>query len=161
MTFNDLALGLLVAVFGGAVLWIAGGYEPVAGMAYGPGFFPSLIGIGLVICGAALAVGGVRAMAAGRAGSAVNLAPWWRSPLAVARAASVLGAAIFYILVAPILGFHLTLFLVAAGLFAILAVRWWLTLLLAVLTPAILAYVFGTLLRIPLPRGPVEVMLGG
>lgn len=161
MTFDDIVLGLLVALLGGAVLWIAGGWEPMAGMAYGPGFFPGLIGAGLLICGAALVLGGVRARIAGRAGPPVRLDAWWGSPLALARAGAVLAAVIGYVLLAPVLGFLLTLFLVAVGLFAILAVRWWLALLLAVATPAVLYYAFGTLLRIPLPRGPVETLIGG
>lgn len=160
MTFDDIVLGLLVALLGGAVLWIAGGWQPMAGMAYGPGFFPGLIGAGLVICGAALVIGGLRARLAGRGGPPLRLDAWWGRPLALARAGAVIAAVIGYLLLAPLLGFLLTLFLVAIGLFAILAVRWWLALLLALVTPAVLFYVFGTLLRIPLPRGPIETLIG-
>ncbi|MDR7036625.1 divalent metal cation (Fe/Co/Zn/Cd) transporter [Methylobacterium sp. BE186] len=49
----------------------------------------------------------------------------------------------------------LVLFMVMLGSF-----RWWQTLLAAVLTPLIIFWVFELQFRVPLPKGPIEAMLG-
>jgi putative tricarboxylic transport membrane protein len=49
----------------------------------------------------------------------------------------------------------MALFMVMLGSF-----RWWQTLLAVVLTPLIIFWVFELQFRVPLPKGPLETMLG-
>jgi putative tricarboxylic transport membrane protein len=54
----DSALGVIFALGGAVVLQQALAMPTMAGMNVGPGFFPSIVGAGLVIMGSALSVQG-------------------------------------------------------------------------------------------------------
>lgn len=61
MKANDTVTGVVVALFGAAVILLALGLpKPLAGahIPYGPGFFPTLVGAALVLAGAGLALSG-------------------------------------------------------------------------------------------------------
>ncbi|MER2266474.1 tripartite tricarboxylate transporter TctB family protein [Methylobacterium oxalidis] len=66
-----------------------------------------------------------------------------------------------YVLAIAFIGIYLAsalfmaLFMVMLGSF-----RWWQTLLAVVLTPLIIFWVFELQFRVPLPKGPIETMLG-
>ncbi len=156
MKLNDLALGLIVAAFGGWVILHVRGFPDMAGMTYGPAFFPGLIGGAFLICGALLAVSALLDPARG---PFATRPAWTRDPLAVARAAGVLAAVVLYALLAPRLGFLLTVFLLTAGLLALMGVRARLIAPIALVLPVALHYGFSVALRVPLPRGALETML--
>lgn len=48
---TDLAFGLALSVTGAWIAWVAGGLPAIPAQAYGPGFFPMWVGIGLAGCG--------------------------------------------------------------------------------------------------------------
>ena len=125
----------------------------MAGMEYGPAFFPGLIGGAFMICGVFLMISGVNNP---DRGPAFVRPEWTRDPLAVARAAGVLAAVVLYALIAPHLGFILTVFLLTAGLLALMGVRPLVIAPTAFILPLVLHFGFSMALRVPLPRGPVE-----
>ena len=51
---NDRLSGSLLVLFGALVLWRASTFPSLAGLEYGPGLFPSIAAIGLIVCGALL-----------------------------------------------------------------------------------------------------------
>jgi putative tricarboxylic transport membrane protein len=51
---TDLAFGLALSVAGTWIAWVAGGLPAIPAQAYGPGFFPMWVGIGLAGCGVAM-----------------------------------------------------------------------------------------------------------
>ena len=67
--------------------------------------------------------------------------------------AAVIAALVLYILMSPVMGFHLTAVVLLLGLFLMLSVRWPLAVGFAVAVPLLIHYVFYTLLRVPLPWG--------
>src|SRR5262245_41896729 len=77
----------------------------MTGQKYGPAWFPGLIAGGLVICGALLLAGRLRAA---DSQPLIELPGWLRRPRASAAVASVLGGLLAYVFVANTLGFHLT-----------------------------------------------------
>ena len=154
--FNGVLLGLLVLAAGAAIILEARTFPAMGGMDYGPDFFPVLIGAAFCLCGVALIA---EAATARSRGPLVVLAPWIREPMPLLRAACVPASIAVYVLAVPVLGFLLTMALIAFGLLAVMGAPWRWSVPVALLMPLALHYGFSVALRVPLPRGPVERLL--
>lgn len=159
MTFGDAALGLIVLIAGAAIVVTANGFPEMAGMTYGPAFFPSLIGIGFCLCGLSLLISGLLARRREAGAPSLTLPAWFQDRRAVMRAFGVVLAVIAYALFSGWLGFLLTVFLITVGLLLLLDVSKRITVPIAIGLPLLLHYGFATVLRVPLPRGPLEFLL--
>jgi putative tricarboxylic transport membrane protein len=148
---NDRALGLL-AIAGGVSI-IAGtlGFREVPGQPIGSAFFPRIVG-------AAAIVAGIAQIAAGTGGPPATPPDWMRGRGAL-RALAVVGAVVGWLLLAGPLGFLPTTALVVAGLALALGARALPAAAVGVAAAAALHVIFASLLRVPLPRGPVEALL--
>ena len=60
MRIGDVRLGAALLAAGLAILVEARGFPTMAGLPYGPGLFPSIAAVGLMACGAMVALGGWR-----------------------------------------------------------------------------------------------------
>lgn len=60
MRLNDALLGLVILLGGLAIILEASTFQATHGQDYGPDFFPSIIGGGLILCGLGLMVTGWR-----------------------------------------------------------------------------------------------------
>ncbi len=121
------------------------------GQKFGPAWFPGLIAVGLIVCGALLA------LQAPRNGAPLLAAPAWvRSPRAVAGVASVVAGLLFYVFVADALGFYLTALLILLVWMRVFGASWRITLPVAVIATVVIHLSFYKLLRIPLPWGIFE-----
>ncbi|CDZ60182.1 tripartite tricarboxylate transporter TctB family protein [Neorhizobium galegae] len=152
---GDRGLGLLIAAFGIAVIYMALQLpEPMAGshIAYGPGFFPVLLGIAAVAAGVALAVirpGSVEdedTVASPHAGR-----PRLAGPLLV------LLAMLAYVYLSELIGFiplaavTLAILLIFGGIrFLLFAVA------LSVVASVLIYLMFSKGLLVPLPRGLLQ-----
>jgi putative tricarboxylic transport membrane protein len=136
---------------GGVVLWHIQGYPAMPGQKFGPAWFPGLIAVGLILCGALLAAQAMRTSA-----PLVALPDWVRSSRAVAGVASVVAGLLFYVLAADWLGFYLTALAIQVVWMRILGASWRLTLPVAVIATIVIHLSFYKLLRIPLPWGIFE-----
>jgi putative tricarboxylic transport membrane protein len=119
------------------------------GQKFGPAWFPGLIAVGLIVCGALLA-------ARSRKDVLVAFPDWFRSPRAVAGVTSVIAGLLFYVLAADWLGFYLTALLILVVWMRILGASWRVTLPVAVVATVVIHLSFYKLLRIPLPWGVLE-----
>ena len=133
------------------MLWHIQGYPAMPGQNFGPAWFPGLIAVGLIVCGALLALQSARS-------TAPLLAPpaWIRSPRAVAGVASVIAGLLFYVFAADALGFYLTALLILVVWMRVLGASWRVTLPVAVIATVVIHLAFYKLLRIPLPWGMFE-----
>ncbi len=156
MRFNDTVLGLVLALLGGGVIWQAGGFPSRPGMSFGPALFPTLIGAGLAGSGLLLVA---RKLASGDRTPWYVVPEWGRSLYHVAGIPVIVGLILFYVYLSKPLGFTPTMFLV---LFA--GMLWFRarlpTALAAAAAGAVGIFVgFDLLLRVPLPVGPLELLL--
>jgi putative tricarboxylic transport membrane protein len=152
MRLNDRALGLLIAMFGIAVLLYARTFPPMPGQPVGPSLFPMVIGGGMAIFGITLAFTGAE-----RSARWIQIDDWVRNPRMVFNFALVVFDVVFYALALEWLGFFITAIAFLAALFLAFGVtRRWILPIAAGVTLAI-HYGFYTLLRVPLPWG----VLGG
>ena len=151
MRLSDRALGLVAVLGGCAILYGTLGFREVPGQQIGSAFFPRIVG------GAAIVAGAVQ-IAAGASGPPVALPGWIRGRGAL-RALSVVGAVVAWLVAAPPLGFLTATALVVGTLALVLGARPLPALIAGCGTAAGLHLVFATLLRVPLPRGPLEALL--
>ena len=117
MRVNDLILSVLVLAAAAALAAVSFTLPPIPGQRFGAAVFPLTVACGAALCGVILAVGALRA----GAGPAVSLS-WVQEKGALPRVAATLVLIVFYILVAPALGFVATAILTLLGLFLVLRV---------------------------------------
>jgi putative tricarboxylic transport membrane protein len=86
----------------------------------------------------------------------LTLPAWFDDRVAIMRAIGVVLAVVAYALFSGWLGFLLTVFLITAGLLFLMNASMLITLPVAIGLPLVLHYGFSVMLRVPLPRGPIE-----
>ena len=141
---RDLLAGLLFAAFGVAALVISRAYEIGAASRMGPGYFPRMLGLLLVVLGAVLALRGFWPSSEAQPG-------WRLRPLLV-----VLAGVASFTIAAPRLGLvAASLLLVFISSAASAEFRWKEALVSGAIQggAAVVVFVYG--LRIPLPIWPV------
>ena len=121
------------------------------GQKFGPAWFPGLIAVGLILCGALLAAQTFRHRA-----PLVAPPEWIRSPRPLAGVASVIAGLLFYVFAADALGFHFTALVILIVWMRILGASWRLTLPVALIATLVIHLSFYKALRIPLPWGLLE-----
>ncbi|MCC7281696.1 MAG: tripartite tricarboxylate transporter TctB family protein [Acetobacteraceae bacterium] len=154
MRVSDTLSGGICVLAGAALAWHAAGFPKTAVQAYGPGFFPELLGMLLGICGVLLIVRGVSERQ-----PITDLPAWTRSPAAWARVALIPACVVAYLELAPRIGFLGAATIPTAIMLAILSRRPWLSLLVAAGSAVAIWLMFAKLLLVPLPAGPLEMLL--
>jgi putative tricarboxylic transport membrane protein len=151
MRVNDIISGLALIVLAAAMIVLTLGFPPFPGQKYGPSLFPRILGAGIILCGLLLVARGIRARRAGA--PIVALAPWTRDPWRVVSFLLVPGLVLLYILLADRIGF-----LPIAFAMLLVLMLWFRTrpiVALPVAAAAVWAFhwFFGSMMRVPLPRG--------
>jgi putative tricarboxylic transport membrane protein len=155
MRLPDRVTGLFLVGLGAAAAY--GGWQlpPVPGQPVGPNVFPLVIGLGLALCGLAIAFGighsfeeeeEIIPFEGGEA-------PAPRGKLYGLRALLPPALLLFYVVVADRVGFILTAAIIVFVTATALGARWRLALPLTVLAPIAIHLIFSKLLRVPLPIG--------
>ncbi len=157
MKLNDAVWGALFALLGAALLWHVQGFPRIPGQNVGPGLFPGVLAVAMLVCGAVLIATGLKARRAPAAASRWAVAPeWLRSPRHVLAFAVLVAVNVFYLLVVDRLGFVLTAFVYLAALLWVLRVRFALVFPVALVMTLVIHYAFYKLLRVPLPWGVLQ-----
>src|SRR5258706_11315083 len=121
------------------------------GQKFGPAWFPGLIAVGLMICGALLIVYGLRG--AQRTQPWFALPEWIRRPRPLASVTAVLGGLLFYVFAADWLGFYLPRILLLTLWSRLLGASWPMAVSARVGATLLIHLSFFQLLRHPPPRG--------
>jgi putative tricarboxylic transport membrane protein len=121
------------------------------GQKYGPALFPRILGVGVIICGLILIWNGLQARRAGAPWVAV--APWVYEPWRVTSFFLTIAMLLLYIVASETVGFILIALVFLGSLFLWLGVRPVTAVITTVVATISIQYFFGTLLRVPLPRG--------
>lgn len=157
MRVNDAVSGLAFALLGGGLIHQASRLPGFPGQKYGPDLFPTILGTGLLICAAGLILRGVRQLATGGAWGVRE--DWMRERRPVANVLVILAAIVFYALFSERLGFIPTAFGIFMSLFLWFRVPPVKALLVAATATWAFHWFFGSLFRIPLPRGLLNTIL--
>jgi putative tricarboxylic transport membrane protein len=157
MKLNDAVWGALFALLGAAILWHVQGFPRIPGQNVGPGLFPGVLAVAMLVCGAILIGTGLKGRRAEGGASRWAVAPpWLRSPRHVLAFVILAAVNVFYLLVVERLGFVLTAFVYLAALMWVLRVRLALVFPLALVMTLAIHYAFYKLLRVPLPWGVLQ-----
>jgi putative tricarboxylic transport membrane protein len=148
---NDVISGLVLIVLSFAMIALTANFPAFPGQKYGPALFPRILGVGVIICGAFIVANGLRARRAGAPW--VEVAPWVHDPWRLTSFVLTLAMILLYILASETVGFMLSALVFLGALFVWLGVRPLTALVVTVATTLAIQYFFGTLLRVPLPRG--------
>ena len=151
MKLSDTIAGLLTAALGIAVAASASTFPAMPGQPVGPALFPGVIGVALVLLGVTLTVAGARTRARW-----IEFDAWARRPRMVVNFALVIADLVFYALAVDRLGFLITAVAFLSILFLAFGVRRTRIVPLAIAATFAIHYGFYTLLRVPLPWGPLE-----
>ena len=156
MRLHDTLLGALLLALAAALFAYTFTFPDMPGQRYGPALFPRLIALGIIACGLVIAVRGRRSAGSWLAFSEpLQRLQGWLSFLAMPL------AIVFYLLLAEWLGFLPTAAILVGGLCAWLGVRLWAALLTGVLAALVVQWFFGSLMRVPLPRGWFMQLVAG
>lgn len=139
----DRWVGLALAALGAAVVVSSRSFPAVPGQKLGAGFLPALVGVGLVLCGLALAWRSRRTYAEPDARAAEH----------VGSAFVIMAVIAFYIVAADKLGFLIVAPLGLLAVFRALRVGWRPSIAWAVGGTLVVHVAFYKLLRVPLPWG--------
>lgn len=153
MKINDALSGAALVALGAVVLWHIQGFPPMPGQKYGPAWFPGLVAIGLIACGALLVVARLRAATPE---PLFTRPPWTRRSRPVASVASLIAGLLAYVLLADTLGFHLTAAALLLLWMRLLGAGWRLALPVAFVATLSIQLAFYKLLKVPLPWGVFE-----
>lgn len=158
MRFNDAIVGAVFMLLAGIMIALTFTFPPFPGQKYGPSLFPRILASGIILCSAILIL---RGLGARRQGDQpwLRLEAWTRRPGQLASFALMLAAMLFYMLAAEPLGFIPTAFLIQLGLFLWFGVRPITALVVAVIMTLIVQWFFGSMMRVPLPRGILDSVL--
>lgn len=161
MQLSDRFTGLFLIALGGVAAYGGSRLPPVPGQQVGPNVFPMVVGAGLVLCGALIAVGIGRhfedeaeadlAAHSAQEPAAQGARGWGRGLMALVPP----GLLLFYVFAVDRLGFMLTAATIVLTASLALGARLRLAVPLAIGAPLFVHLVFSKLLRVPLPPGLV------
>ena len=151
MRANDTISGFVLIVLALAMMALTIHFPEFPGQKYGPALFPRILGVGVIICGIFVVLNGLRARRAGAPW--LEIAPWVHEPWRLGNFLLTLAMLLLYILVSETVGFILISLVFLGSLFLWLGVRPIPTLVITIAATLSIQYFFGTLLRVPLPRG--------
>ena len=147
----------VLLLFGAAVVAQAWTFPKATHIPYGPGFLPSILGIGLIICGVLLVIGG---LVHRREQALLTLGAWSRSPRHVFGFLLVLAGLGFYVLFANDVGHFASSVIILTALIAHLSRRPLYALGVAIVASFAIQMFFVEVLLVPLPWGVLEPYSG-
>ena len=154
MKLDDRVLGGGLFAFGALVFWHAQSFPLMAGLPYGPGLFPSIAAVGMMACGAAIALFRKPVPASSQTPAGTDNRP--TGAAAAFRLAAILAIVIAMALSMDWLGFHISASLCVAAT-ALVFGRGPVSALALGITSAFVAHaIFYSFLRVPLPWGLLE-----
>ena len=157
MRANDAIAGLVLIVLSLAMIALTLGFPDFPGQKYGPALFPRILGVGLIVCGVLLVRNGLAARHAGAAW--VEVAPWVYEPWRLGSFLLVLAMLLLYIVASETIGFIPIALVFLGGLFLWLGVRPVTAVVTALAATIAIHWFFGSMLRVPLPRGLLTNLL--
>ncbi len=156
MRIHETLLGLLFMALAAAVFAYTFTFPAMPGQNIGPSMFPRVVTAGIFVCGLVMALRGWRS-----GQRLVDVDAALREPRGVIGFALVPLAIVFYIVAAPRLGFLPVAALIVTVLALWMGSRVWVALAAGVVSALVIHWFFGSVMRIPLPRGWFMSLVSG
>jgi hypothetical protein len=157
MKVSNIAVGLFFAALG-AFLWILSARLPIPRhITYGPGFFPTIIGIGLIAVGLTFVWQGIQEL---KTRAWFDLPGWSTTNRGRMRFFGLVGGILFYALVSRTFGFTITAATILTILLVISRIPPVRAILVSCFVSVIFTILFASILKVPLPWGPFRDISG-
>ncbi len=156
MRLHRTLLGLLFMALAAAFFAYTFTFPGLPGQRVGPALFPRVISAGIFACGLMLAWQGWRSGEA-----IIEFDAALREPRRLIGFASIPLAVLFYIVAAPKLGFLPVAAIIVAALCLWMGARAWVAVVTGVVSAYVIHWFFGSVMRIPLPRGWFMTLISG
>ena len=155
MRIDDRLLGLLLTAFGVAIALVARTFPVIGGMAYGPGFFPTIAATGLIVCGIVISTTGMLKARAALGRSRDPSIPSARDAArrGLLKPLLICLIVVFFGLALDPLGFHVSATLAVGAASFVFGAGPIQSVTLAFAAAFGAHYIFYSLLRVPLPWG--------
>jgi putative tricarboxylic transport membrane protein len=157
MRTNDAIAGIVMILISCAMIFATLSFPPFPGQKYGPSLFPQFLGSGLILCGLLLIARGVGRRRAGE--RLITFEPWTREPWRLVSFLMIPGLSLIYILTSETVGFLPLAFVLLSVLFLWFRTRPVIAIPVAGAATWLIWWFFGTLMRVPLPRGLLNNIL--
>ncbi|MDQ2080684.1 tripartite tricarboxylate transporter TctB family protein [Xanthobacteraceae bacterium Astr-EGSB] len=157
MRANDAICGLVLLVLAAVMAALTIPFPEFPGQNYGPDLLPRILSVALAICGALLIKRGWQAR--GQGDPWFTRPAWLGVPIKVMRLLLVIAALLFYIFAGDPLGFLPVSFIIIAVLAIAFGGRPFWALVAALVATLAINYFFGSIMRVPLPRGILDLFV--
>jgi putative tricarboxylic transport membrane protein len=157
MRANDAICGLVLLVFAAVMAALTIPFPEFPGQKYGPDLLPRILSLALAICGVLLIKRGRQAR--GQGDTWFTRPAWMGIPVKVMRFLLVIAALLFYIFASDPLGFLPVSFIIIAVLAIAFGGRPVWSLVAALVATLAINYFFGSIMRVPLPRGILDLFV--
>ena len=153
---KDLPFGLVLCAAGGVIASVANALPSIAAQAYGPGFFPSLVGVALAACGLIMVV---RSLLEMRKRTVATPAQPDQPPISrrnLAAIAWVVGGLALIAFGMEAIGFLICVPVFMVGYMVIVGERLLWAVVLSLATTGLAYYAFAKLLKVQIPMGVLQ-----
>lgn len=157
MRANDAVSGLVLILLSAAMIVLTATFPDFVGQKYGPALMPRVLGVALIICGVLLVWKGLASRRAGEPWG--SFAPWVREPWRLGAFLLTLVLLVLYIWVSETVGFIPIAIVFLGAMFLWLGVRPLPAAVYAVAATFAIHWFFATMLRVPLPRGLIDLIV--
>lgn len=162
MRIHDTILGLFFIAAATAMLAYTGTFPAFPGQKYGPSLFPRILGAGIILCGVIILLRGWRGATSGGDRRIIAFDSIFAERSRLISFLLVPLSILFYLVSAERLGFIPTAFVLLVGLFLWFRVKPITALIIGVAMTWLMQWFFGTMMRVPLPRGLyMQLLYGG
>ena len=159
MKFNDAIWGAALVVFAGLLFVHVQAFPAMPGQKVGPGAMPSMLAVGIGICGALLFLRGLRERAGGQGAQRwIEMPEWFGSMPQVIGFGVLVAINLLYLYGVDRLGFIVTGTIYLAALMWALRVPLVRALPIAIVMTLLIHYAFYKLLKVPLPWGLLQAV---
>jgi len=155
MRIDDRLTGLIFAVLGCGVIFLAQQLPAVPGTTFGPNLMPTLIGIAMLGLSIRIMVTGLRAA---HHGPWFDISAWHGRTRGIICAIWTMAGVLVAIYALPVIGFPILGLVYTIGLMLLLQIRLVIALPVGLIVILGLQYVFAQILYVPLSAGPLPLL---
>lgn len=156
MRVSDLLSGVVFLIFGLSVIFQAGRLPAIGGGVLSPGFFPSILGIGLALGGTIIAG---KALLRKAVFPIIHFEPWMKDCRKIITIVLICLLIPFFAFASPLLGTIITSFIILMSMMLVQKQKLMTSFIVSAIVSLAVYLLFSKAMGVPLPVGVIERIL--